>query len=66
VKSPLSVRMQATALRHGGVVGDLTALQAAVSSTVDLVLGCSLDQTSSVEVMNELTSKLWRLEKLCS
>jgi hypothetical protein len=60
------VRMQATALRHGGVVGDLTTLQAAVSSAGDLVLGCSLDQTSSVEVMNELTSKLWRLEKLCS
>jgi hypothetical protein len=39
------------------VVGELTALRAAVSSTVELVLGCLTDETSQVEVMNELTAK---------
>jgi hypothetical protein len=60
------VRMQATALRHTGVVGELVALRVAVSSTAELVLGHSLDETSHVEAMNELTTKFRRLEDLCS
>jgi hypothetical protein len=40
------VRMWAAALRHTGVVGELIALWVAVSSTAELVLGRSLDETS--------------------
>jgi hypothetical protein len=58
--------MWAGALRHAGVVGELTALQVAVSSAVELMLGRSPDETSRVEVMNELAAKFWRLEDLCS
>jgi hypothetical protein len=57
VKSPLFVRMRAAALCHTGVVGELTALRAAGFSTAELVLGCLPDETSQVEVMNELTTK---------
>jgi hypothetical protein len=57
VMSPIPMRMRATALHHAGVVGELTTLQAAVSSTMELVLGCSLGGTYRVEVMNELTAK---------
>jgi hypothetical protein len=48
--------MWATALHHAGVVMELAAPQAVVSSTMELVLGCSLDETSQVEVMNALTA----------
>jgi hypothetical protein len=41
-------------------------LQAVVSSTIELVLGRLIDETSWVEIMNELTAKFWRLEELCS
>jgi hypothetical protein len=58
--------MWATALRHAGVVEELIALRAVVSSAVELVLGRSPDETSWVEVMSELTIKICRLEELCS
>jgi hypothetical protein len=57
VKSPLFVRMRAAALCHAGAIGELTALRAAGFSTAELVLGCLPDETSQVEVMNELTAK---------
>jgi hypothetical protein len=66
VKRPLTARMRATALRHTGVVEEFTMLQAAVSTTAELVLGRSLDETSRVEIMNELTAKFQKLEELCS
>jgi hypothetical protein len=66
VMSPLCMRMWTTALHHAGVVGELTTVQAAVSSAVELVLGCSLGGTSWVEVMNKLTAKCQELEELCS
>jgi hypothetical protein len=56
VMSPLPTRMRAAALHHAGVVGQLTALRGAVSSTMELVLGRSPGGTSRVEVMNELTA----------
>jgi hypothetical protein len=46
VWSPLSARMQASALRYAGVVGVLTALRAVVSSAAELVLGHSPGETS--------------------
>jgi hypothetical protein len=41
VMNPLPTRMRVTALHHVGVVRELTALHASVSSTVELVLGRS-------------------------
>jgi hypothetical protein len=58
--------MRVAALRHTGVVGELNVLWATVSSTMELMLGCSPDETSRVDVMNKLTAKFWRLEELCS
>jgi hypothetical protein len=46
------VSMRAVALRHAGLVGDVAVLRAAVSSTTELVLGRSHDETSRVELMN--------------
>jgi hypothetical protein len=66
VRSHLSTRMWVTALLHARMVRELTALRAAVSSTVELVLGCLPDETSRVEIKNEMTAKFWRLEKLWS
>jgi hypothetical protein len=59
------MKIWAAALRHAGVVQELTALRAAMSSTAELVLGRSLGKTSWVEVMNELTTKLQGMEELC-
>jgi hypothetical protein len=66
VRSPLSARMRATALHDVRVVRELAVLQAVVSCPVELMLGRSPDETSRVEVINELTTKIWRLEELCS
>jgi hypothetical protein len=48
------------------MVGDLTPFRAVVSSTMELVLGRLLGETSRVEVVNELVTKFQRLEELCS
>jgi hypothetical protein len=66
VRIPLSARLRATALCHTKMVGDLTPFRAVVSSTVELVLGRLLGETSRVEVVNELVTKFQRLEELCS
>jgi hypothetical protein len=60
------VKMRAATLHHAGVVGELTALLAAVSFATELVLGCSPRETSQVEGMNVLITKLQGLEELCS
>jgi hypothetical protein len=60
------VRMQASALHHTGVVGELAVLRVAMSSTVELVLGRSPGETSRVEVVSKLTTKFRKLEELCS
>jgi hypothetical protein len=65
VMSHLPTRMRATALHHAGVVGELTALRVAVSSTAEVVLGRAPSVTSRVEVMNELTIMFQELEELC-
>jgi hypothetical protein len=56
------MRMQAAALRHARVVGELAALWVAVSSVAKLVIGRSPGETS-VECMNKLTAKFWRLKE---
>jgi hypothetical protein len=45
VRSLLLTRMQATALHHIEMVAKLTTLQAAISSTAELVLGHSPNET---------------------
>jgi hypothetical protein len=59
-------RMRAVALRHIDMAMEVVALCAVVSSTVDLVLGHSPNETFWVEVMNELVAKFLRLEELSS
>jgi hypothetical protein len=39
------------------MTGELAALQAMLSSAVELVLGCSPDNTFHVEVMGKLATK---------
>jgi hypothetical protein len=58
--------MWVAALCHTKMVEELAVLWAAVSSTAELVLGCSPNETSLVEVMNELVAKFQRWEELCS
>jgi hypothetical protein len=53
-------------LCHTEVDGELSTLWAAVSSTVELVLGRSPDETFQVEVMDELVAEFQRLEELYS
>jgi hypothetical protein len=66
VRSDPSAKIRAAALRHTEMVGELTGLQAVVSSVAELVLGRSPNETSQVEVMNELVAKFRRQEELCS
>jgi hypothetical protein len=66
VRSDQSARMWATTLCHTEIVRELAALWVVVSSTTELVLGRSPNETSWVEVMNELVAKFWRWEELCS
>jgi hypothetical protein len=58
--------MRSTALCHTDIVRELAVLLAAVSSTAELVLGHSSDETFRVQVMDMLVAKLWRLEELYS
>jgi hypothetical protein len=64
VRSHPSARTWAAILHHNERVEELTALRAAVSSTVELVLGRSPNETSWVEVTNELVAKFQRWEEL--
>jgi hypothetical protein len=66
VKSTLPTRMWATTLRHAMVIRELAARQAVVTSAMERVLRRSPDETSRVDVMNELTAKIQKLEELCS
>jgi hypothetical protein len=54
------------ALHHTAMAGALTALRAAVSSTVELVLGCSPNDTFCMEVVGVLVAEFQKLEERCS
>jgi hypothetical protein len=54
VRNHLSERMQATAIRHTEMAGELAMLRVVVTSIVELVLGCSPDETFWVEIIDEL------------
>jgi hypothetical protein len=65
VRSHLSARIRATALHNTKMPGELAALRMTVSSAKKLLLGCSPNETSQVEVTNELVTKFQRWEELC-
>jgi hypothetical protein len=62
----LSEGMRITALRHIEMVGELAALLVAVSSTMEMALGHSPDETFQVEIVGELVAEFWKLEGQCS
>jgi hypothetical protein len=62
VRNHLSEGMRIAALYHTVMARELVVLRAAVSSVVELALGCSLDETFRVEVVGELVAKFWKLE----
>jgi hypothetical protein len=66
VRNHLLEGMQVASLCHTEMAGELAALQAAVSSDAELVLGRSLDESFWVEVIDKLVAKFQRLEELCS
>jgi hypothetical protein len=66
VRSHPLVRMRVAALHHTEMAGELITLRVAVSPVAELVRGCSPNETSRVEVTNELVTKFWRREELCS
>jgi hypothetical protein len=55
--SHLSARMRAVARHHTEMARELIMLCAAVSSTVELLPGCSPNGPFQVEVTNELVAK---------
>jgi hypothetical protein len=58
--------MRATALRYTEMAGELIVLREAVSSTTELLSGCSPSGTFQVEVTNELVVEFQWREGLCS
>jgi hypothetical protein len=58
--------MWATTMCHTEMAGELATLQVAVTSAVELVLGCLPDETFLVEITDELVAQLRKLEELCS
>jgi hypothetical protein len=55
--------MQIAALCHTKLARELTAFQVALSSTVELALGRSPDETFRVDVVGELVAEFWKLEE---
>jgi hypothetical protein len=66
VRNHLLEGKRIAALCHTKMARDPASLQVVVSSTVELVLGCSCDETFWVEVVGELLAKFWKLEERCS
>jgi hypothetical protein len=60
VRNHLSEGMQITTLCHTEMAGELAALHAAVSSTMEFTLGRSPNGTFQVEIVDELVAKFQR------
>jgi hypothetical protein len=58
--------MRIAALCRTEMAGKLVVLQATVSSTTELALGRSPDETFRVEVVGELVAEFQKLEEQCS
>jgi hypothetical protein len=63
VRTHLLEGMWIAALYRTEMARELAVFQAAVSSLVELTLGCSFDKTLWVEVVGELVVKFWKLEE---
>jgi hypothetical protein len=57
VRNHVSEGMQIVAFHHTKMARELAALRAAVSSTVEFVLGHSLDETLRMKVVDELVAE---------
>jgi hypothetical protein len=55
--------MRLAALRHTEIVGELAALQAVVSSVMELALGRSPNDAFHMEVVDELVAEFHKLEE---
>jgi hypothetical protein len=55
--------MRLAALRHNKMGGELAALRATVSSTVELALGHSPNETICMEVVGELVARFQKQEE---
>jgi hypothetical protein len=66
VRNLLSEGMQIAALHHTEMAGELSALQAAVSSTVEFTLGRLPNKTVRVEVVDELVAEFYKKEERLS
>jgi hypothetical protein len=65
-KTHLPERMGIAALHQVRVAEEVAIIRVAVSSTAELVLGCSTGKTSETKVISELAGQFLRLEELCS
>jgi hypothetical protein len=63
MRNHLSEGMRITALHHTEMVGELAILHAAMSSAVELVLGCSPDKTFWVEAVGVVVAEFQKLEE---
>jgi hypothetical protein len=66
VRNHLLERMRAAAILHIEMAWDLAALWAVVTSSMELVLGHSPDETFWVEIMDELVAQFRKLEEMRS
>jgi hypothetical protein len=57
VRNHLSEGMWIATLHHTKMAGELAMLQAAVSSTMEPMLGCSPDETFRMEVVDKLVAE---------
>jgi hypothetical protein len=68
-RNHLYERMRAAAIHHIHHIemdGELATLHLIVTSVVELVLGCSPNETFWVEIADELVAQFWKLEELWS
>jgi hypothetical protein len=67
VRNHLSEGMWIAALRHPEMARELAVLQVVVSSTTEFTLGCLLNKTFWVDVLDELVTEFWKQEdqRLC-
>jgi hypothetical protein len=63
VRNHLSEGMRITALHHTEMVGELAIRRVAMSSAVELVLGCSPDKTFWVEAVGVVGAEFQKLEE---
>jgi hypothetical protein len=66
VRNHLSEGTRIAALHHTEKAGELAALRAEMFSTVELVLGRSLDETFQVEIVGKLVAEFRKLKEQCS